>query len=62
LTALLPAHWENIAGVRIVIKMEFDLAGDELRQNRLDAAFNGGLIRAVTGDELLDDGLKRRGG
>jgi hypothetical protein len=62
LTALLPARWENIAGLRFVIKMQFDLAGNELRQDRFCAAFNGRLIRTVSGDELLDNGLKRRDG
>jgi len=62
LAALLPARWKNIAGLRFVIKMQFDLAGNELRQNRLDPAFNGRLVRAVTRYKLLDNGLKRRGG
>ena len=58
---LLPARWENIAGLRFVIEVQLDLAGNELRQNGFYPALYGRLIRAVTGDKLLDNGLKRLG-
>jgi hypothetical protein len=51
-------HWKNIAGLCFVIKMQFDIPGIELRQYRIDASFNRRMVRAVTGDKLLDYGLK----
>ena len=41
--------------------MQFNISSIKLRQYGLDAAFNGRMIRAVTGDKLLDNGLERRG-
>ena len=41
--------------------MQFYLAGNELRQNCLDAALDGRLIRTVTRDKLFDYRLKCRG-
>jgi hypothetical protein len=41
--------------------MQFDIPGIELRQYRFDASFNGRMVRAVTGDELLDYRLEGRG-
>ena len=41
--------------------MQFDIPGIELRQYRIDAAFNGRMVRAVTGDKLLDYGLEGGG-
>ena len=51
-------HWKDIAGLRFVIKVQFDIPGIELRQYRIDASFNGRMVRAVTGDKLLDYGLE----
>jgi hypothetical protein len=39
--------------------VQFDIPRIELRQYGVDAAFNGRMIRAVTGDKLLDNGVKR---
>ena len=47
-------HWKNIAGLCFVIKMQFDIPGIELRHYRIDASFNGRMVRAVTGDKLLE--------
>ena len=38
--------------------MQFDIPGIEFRQYRIDASFNGRMVRAVTGDKLLDYGLE----
>jgi hypothetical protein len=54
-------HWKNIAGLCFVIKMQFDIPGIDLKQYRIDASFNGQMVRAVTGDKLLDYGLEGSG-
>jgi len=61
LSKLALPHWKNIAGLCFVIKMQFDIPGIELRQYRIDASFDGRMVRAVTGDKLLDYGLEGGG-
>ena len=55
------AHGKDIAGLCFDIKIQFDIPGIELRQYRIDAAFNRRMVSAVTGDKLLDHGLEGRG-
>jgi hypothetical protein len=54
-------HGKNIAGLCFVIKVQFDIPGIKLRRYCIDASFNRRMVRAITGDKLLDYGLQGRG-
>ena len=41
--------------------MQFDNAGVELANDRLDAPLDRGIVRAVASDEFLDDGPQSLG-
>jgi hypothetical protein len=51
-------QWNNIAGLRVAIKMKFRISGVELRQYILNPALHGRMIRTIASDELLDNGLE----
>ena len=54
-------YGKNIAGFRFVNQIAVDIPSILLREYRLDASFNGPMIRAFTRDKLLDNGLEGRG-
>lgn len=50
-----------MTGLGLDIEMQFDPAGVELPQDRFDSLVDGRMVRAVAGDELVDDGSQRDG-
>jgi hypothetical protein len=57
----IPFHGHDVAGLGFGIEMQFDPASVELTQDRLDSPVDGRMVRAVAGDELVDDGSERDG-
>ena len=52
----IPFHRHNLAGLGLGIEMQLDPASVELTQDRLDSPLDRRMVRAVAGDELVDDG------
>ena len=52
----------DIAGLGLVIEMQFDTTNVQLPQNALDAPLNGRMVCTVASDELLNNGSERRWG
>lgn len=49
----------DVAGFRLVIKMQHKLTELKLSQHIFDATLHGRIVGAVSGDELLDDRSER---
>jgi hypothetical protein len=54
-------HGQDSAGFGLAIEMQFDTASVELTHDGLDAPLDRRMVRAVAGDEFLDNGPQRRG-
>jgi hypothetical protein len=55
LSSALSRH--DVAGLGFIIEMQLDSTGFELTQHDLDALLDRSTVRAVAGDEFLDNGL-----
>jgi hypothetical protein len=49
-------HRKDVAAFCFVIEMQFNAAGFQMAQHRLNALFDRRMVRAVASDEFLDDG------
>ena len=49
-------HPQDMAGFGLAIEMQLDNAGAELTHHGLDTPLDRRIVRAVPGDEFLDDG------
>ena len=52
---------QNVAGRGLGVEMQFDTARVELTEHVCNALLDRRMIRAVAGDEFLDDGPQRHG-
>jgi hypothetical protein len=52
------ANRHDIAGLGPAFEMQLDNAGVELTHLGLDAPLDRGIVRAVAGDEFLDNGTQ----
>ena len=54
-------HRHDVAGFSFLIEIQLDLTGFELTQHGLDTPFDRRMVRAVAGDEFLDNRSQRQG-
>jgi hypothetical protein len=52
---------QDVASFGRVVEMQLDKPSNQLPQHRLNPPLNRRMVRAVTGDKLLDNGPQRRG-
>ena len=57
---LIVLHWHDVAGLGFIIEMHLDSTGFEMAQHRLDPPLDRRMVRAVAGDEFLDNGPQRQ--
>ena len=54
-------HRQDVAGFSRAVEVQLDTARVELTHHLLDALLDRRMVRAVAGDEFLDNGPQRRG-